>query len=212
MSEEAQKRTASSVDKLSDTIESTIAQIANKMGNSVEGITNAMVGSAGSVSDMAQQQVKAATGLAQTRAAFRFRQNLEDAAMDHLEEMGQRRLQLEIKIKDCPEGSPTRRFMEASLEKLNTQEEALMSQAMNIEKLLEIGSGQQPPRRANRPQVAGALSVKGDAFAPPGSHEDVEVEITTDPVIMDEDTQEDNRPSGFGNHINSGMGAASSGN
>ena len=89
-----------------------------------------------------------------------------------------------------------------------------MSQAMNIEKLLEIGSGQSPAKRAPgaaRAMVVPTISTKGDAFAPPGAPDDVETEIVTDPVIMDEDTQEDDRPTGFGNHINAGRGSASSG-
>lgn len=121
-----------SVDRLTDTIGNTISRVAEKVGDTVEKITNSMVDSAEGVADMAHNQVRAASRLAQARAGFRFKEILEESAIKHLEEIALRREALENKLAALPENSSTRKFISRSLEALDRDEEHLLATATEV--------------------------------------------------------------------------------
>lgn len=152
MDEEKQNKVGEGIDALSGAVESAMVEISGSVGGATVGISRTMVKSAKEIAEVSQAFVDGAGRLARAKAAGKFHAMLEQAQIEYLEELAERRASFEEKAKSLPSGSSARKFALAMVEKIGGEENQVLESAMQ-------GGG----------IAGGAARIDGPIAALPGS-------------------------------------------
>jgi len=178
------------IDDLSEAIEDAMVQISGHVGSATVDISNTMVESAREITSVSQAFVKASGRLAREKAAQKFESILEEATLDHLLDLSEKRSTFEEKAKALPAG-PAKRYALAMAEKIASEENKILEIAMGGGGIAGISGEIQAPSLevAARKVGTGAalLETRGEPFAPPpvSAVDTVATEIESTPEISE---------------------------